>query len=72
MSISSVNGNSRGDCPVWISEVEEFFLVGMEMEVKVPSKEVWGCGRYFIIRLAETPFLKTSKITFINLYFSAL
>jgi hypothetical protein len=72
MSISSVNGDPRGDCPVWRSEVGEFFPVGMGMEEKVPPKEVWGWGWYFILRPAETPSPKTSKITFINLYFSAL
>jgi hypothetical protein len=45
MSISSVNGDLRGDCPIWRSEVEEFFTVGMRIEEKVPPKEVWdGCN----------------------------
>jgi hypothetical protein len=35
MSISSVNGDLRGDCPVWRSEIGEFFLVDMRMEEKV-------------------------------------
>jgi hypothetical protein len=73
MSISSVNEDLRGDCPVCRFKVEEFFPVEMGMEVKAPPrKEVWGWGWYFIIHLAETPSPKTSKITFINLYFSAL
>jgi hypothetical protein len=42
MSISSVNGDPRGDCPVWRYEVGEFFPVRMGMKVKVPPKEVWG------------------------------
>jgi hypothetical protein len=36
MSISFVNGDPRGDCPVWRSEVGEFFPVGMEE--KIPRK----------------------------------
>ncbi|MCI05179.1 hypothetical protein A2U01_0026229 [Trifolium medium] len=44
MSILSVNGDSRGDCPVWRSEDGEFFSVGMGIEEKVPPKEVWGWG----------------------------
>jgi hypothetical protein len=42
MSISSVNRDSRGDCSVWRFEVGEFFSFGMEMEEKIPPKEVWG------------------------------
>jgi hypothetical protein len=38
MSISSVNGN----CPVRGAGDEKFFPVRMEMEEKVPPKEVWG------------------------------
>jgi hypothetical protein len=41
MSISSVNVDSHGDCSVWRFEDGELFLVGMGMEEKVPSKEVW-------------------------------
>jgi hypothetical protein len=44
MSISSVIGNFRGDCPVWRFEVGEFFPVRMGMEEKVLPKEVWGWG----------------------------
>jgi hypothetical protein len=40
MSILSVNGDPRGDRPVWGSEVGEFFPVGMEE--KILPKEVWG------------------------------
>jgi hypothetical protein len=72
MSISSINRDPRGDCPVWRSEVGEFFPVWMGMEVKVPPKEVWGWEQYFILRPAETLSPKTIKITFINLYLSAL
>jgi hypothetical protein len=46
MLISSVNEDPRGDCPVWRSEVEEFFPVGMGMEVKVPRKR-FGDGAVF-------------------------
>jgi hypothetical protein len=35
MSILSVNGDLRGDCAVWRSEIGEFFLVGIRMEEKV-------------------------------------
>ncbi|MCI95769.1 hypothetical protein A2U01_0117068, partial [Trifolium medium] len=52
MSISSVNGDPRGDCPVWGPENGEFFPVGMGMEDKVPPREVWGWGRDFIPRPA--------------------
>ncbi|MCH80657.1 hypothetical protein A2U01_0001428 [Trifolium medium] len=45
MSISSVNGDPRGDCPVWGPEDGEFFPVGMGMEEKVPPKEVDGSPR---------------------------
>jgi hypothetical protein len=38
MSISSVNGDPRGDCPVLRSDVSEIFSVGIEE--KVPPKEV--------------------------------
>jgi hypothetical protein len=38
MSISSVIGNFRGDCPVWRFEVGEFFPVRMGMEEKVSRK----------------------------------
>jgi hypothetical protein len=40
MSISSVNRDPHGDCPVWRSEVEGFFSVEMRMEEKIPPKEV--------------------------------
>jgi hypothetical protein len=40
MSISSVNRDPRGDCPVWRFEVGKFFSVEMGMEEKVPLKEV--------------------------------
>jgi hypothetical protein len=71
MSISSVNGDPRGDCPVWGSEVGEFFLVGMEE--KIIPKEVWGWGRLFIPRPIETMSPKTLlKITFVNVYLSTL
>jgi hypothetical protein len=70
MSISSVNRDPHGDCSVWRSKVGEFFPVGME--VKVPPKEVWGWERYFILHPAETPSPKTIKMTFINLYLSAV
>jgi hypothetical protein len=72
MSISPANGDAREDCPVWRSEVGEFFSVGMRMEEKVPPKEVWGWGRYFIIRPVETPSPKTIKITFINIDLNTL
>jgi hypothetical protein len=42
MLISSVNRDLRRDCSVWRFEVGEFFSLGMEMEEKIPSKEVWG------------------------------
>jgi hypothetical protein len=52
ISISSVNQDPRGDCPVWRFEVGKFFSVGMEE--KIPPKEVWGWGWgwgwYFILR----------------------
>jgi hypothetical protein len=38
MSISSVNGNLHGDFPVWESEDEKTFPVGMEE--KISPKEV--------------------------------
>jgi hypothetical protein len=44
MSISSVKEDPRGDCPVWRSEVDEFFPVGMKIEEKILPKEVWGWG----------------------------
>jgi hypothetical protein len=44
----------------------------MEMEEKIPPKEVWGWGWYFIICPAETASLKTIKIIFINLYLGTL
>jgi hypothetical protein len=66
MSTSSVNGNPRGNCPVWRFKVGKIFPVGMEE--KVPPKKIWEWGRYFILRPAETPSPKTIKITFINLY----
>jgi hypothetical protein len=56
MSISSVNGDPRGDFSVWRSEVGEFFPVGMGMEVKVPpdggesspeAENEDGDGEYF-------------------------
>jgi hypothetical protein len=68
ISISTVNEDQKGDCSVWRFEVGEFFSVGMRMKVKVPPKEVWGWRRYFILRPVETPFPKTSKITFINYF----
>jgi hypothetical protein len=40
MSTSSVNKDPCGDCPVWRSEVGEFFSMGMEE--KTPPKEVRG------------------------------
>jgi hypothetical protein len=40
MSISSVNGDPRGDCSVLRSEVGEFFSVGIGMQKKIPPKEV--------------------------------
>jgi hypothetical protein len=45
MSISSVNRDFRGDCPVWRSEVAEFFSV--EMEVKVSSERGLGIETIF-------------------------
>jgi hypothetical protein len=72
MSISSVKEDPRGDCPVWRSEVDEFFPVGMKIEEKILPKEVWGWGWYFILRPAETPSPKTIKIIFINLYLGIL
>jgi hypothetical protein len=36
MSISFVDENHCGDCPIWGDE--EFFSVGMRMEKKVPQK----------------------------------
>jgi hypothetical protein len=62
MSISYVNEDPRGDCPVFRSEVGEFFSVGMGMKEKIPPKEVWGW--YFILRPAESPSPKTIKIEF--------
>jgi hypothetical protein len=38
------------------------------MEEKVPPKKVWGWGRYFILRAAETPSPKTIKITHLFSY----
>jgi hypothetical protein len=35
MSISFVNWDLRGDCPVWRSKIGEFFFVDMRMEEKV-------------------------------------
>jgi hypothetical protein len=70
MLISSINGDSRGDCLVWRSKNGEFFSVGMGIKTKVPLKEV--SGWYFILRFAETLSPKTIKITCINLYLSTL
>ncbi|MCI47107.1 hypothetical protein A2U01_0068348, partial [Trifolium medium] len=39
MSISSVNGDPCGDCPVWGPEDGKFFPVGIGMEEKVPPRE---------------------------------
>ncbi|MCI77132.1 hypothetical protein A2U01_0098402, partial [Trifolium medium] len=39
MSISSVKGDLRGNCPVWGPEDGEFFSMGMGMKEKVPPKE---------------------------------
>jgi hypothetical protein len=46
MSISSVNGDPRGDYPVWrFKLVGEFFLVGMEE--KVPPEKGLKMGTIF-------------------------
>ncbi|MCI23597.1 hypothetical protein A2U01_0044778 [Trifolium medium] len=44
MSNLFVNGDPRGDCPVWGSEDGEFFPMGTRMEEKFPPREVWRCG----------------------------
>jgi hypothetical protein len=40
MSILSVNGDLREDCSVWKFENGKYFRVGLEIEEKVPPKEV--------------------------------
>jgi hypothetical protein len=72
MSISSVIGNFRGDCPVWRFEVGKFFPVGLRMEEKVPRKRFGDGHGISSSEPPETPSPKTIKITLIKFYLSIL
>jgi hypothetical protein len=54
MSISSINRDLRGYCPIQRSGDDEFFTVRMKMEEKILLKEDLGWGRNYILHPAET------------------
>jgi hypothetical protein len=49
MSISSINRDLRGYCPIQRSGDDEFFTVRMKMEEKILLKEDLGWGRNYIL-----------------------
>jgi hypothetical protein len=70
MSISSVNRNSHGDCPVRESGDGKFFPVRMGRKEKVPRKRFEDEDEIFSPSREDSVLENFIKIIFMNVYLS--